>query len=165
MSRRGTLYAITPDEADRLIGLAGSDSAVAQEARDLYSFERQKAHLICALDTAWDIIHRCLTDGTHRDFGAGATPLSWCVLGGQSLHGGKETIVCYVARDRVEQIPAALDAIQPQWFYNRFSSIQSSLTGSMGMEDFQNAWEIFTNARNLYSKAVAVGRGVVFVAD
>jgi len=165
MSRRGTLYAITPDEADRLLGLAGNDPAVAKEAMDLYSFERQKAHLICPLDTAWDIIHRCLTDGTHRDFGAGTTPLSWCVLGGQSLHGGKEIIVCYVTRERVEQIAATLDGIEAQWFYNRFCSIQTSLTGSTSMEDFQHAWELFTYARNLYAKAATAGRGVVFVAD
>jgi hypothetical protein len=165
MSRRGTLYAITPDEASRLLSLAGNDAAVAKEAIDLFSIERSKARMICALDTGWELLHRCLTDGTTRDKGAGTTPRSWCVLGGQSLHGGDGTIVCFVTSERVGQVSAPLDEIQPNAMYQRFVTVRSNQSENTSMEDFEYAWEIFTNVRNLYSKATSDGRSMVFVAD
>ncbi|MGD0770296.1 MAG: DUF1877 family protein [Tepidisphaeraceae bacterium] len=166
MPHRGTFYAITPDEAERLLALVGNDAEVAREALDLHSFERQRARFIAAVDKAWDPIHRCLTDGTLRDLGKGATPLSWCILGGKSLHAGKEFIVCYVTPEQVSQVAQALDEIEPQWLIQRYRNLESSgYTGLITNEDFDYAWENFTNVRNLYSKAAAATRAMVFVAD
>jgi hypothetical protein len=164
--RRGTLYAITPDEAATLLSLVGNDVALAREALDLYTIERQKAHLIAGLDKSWDVIHRCLTDGAHRDFGKGTTPLSWCLLGGQSLHSGKEYIVCYTTADQAAQAAAALDEIDVDWFLDKYRRLPSAgYTGPISNEDFEYSWDYFTNTRNLYSKAAASSRGVVFVTD
>ena len=167
MSRRGTVYAITPDEAERLLALVGDDAAVAREALDLYSFDRAKSHFIAPLDKAWDVIHRCLTDGTLRDLGKGATPLSWCLLGGKSLHAGKEFIICYVTPDQVPLVSEALDKIEPAWLVGRYqSNLQSSgYAGPISNEDFEYTWDYFTSVRNLYTKAAAANRGIVFVTD
>ncbi len=166
MSRRGTVYAITPDEADRLLALVGDDAAVAREALDLYSIDRAKGHFIAALDKSWDVIHRCLTDGSHRDLGKGTMPLSWCLLGGKSLHAGKEFIICYVTPEQVPQVAEALDKIEPHWLVGRYSSLQSSgYTGPINNEDFEYTWDYFTGVRNLYSKAAAANRAIVFVTD
>jgi len=166
MPHRGTFYAITPDEADRLLGLVGNDSALAAEALDLYSIERQKTRFIAAVDKAWDVLHRCLTDGSLNDLGKGATPLSWCILGGKSLHAGKEFIICYVAPEQVSQVAQALDELDVHWLVLRYKNLESSgYTGLITTEDFDYAWENFTNVRNLYSKAAATNRAVVFVAD
>jgi len=167
MSRRGTVYAITPDEADRLLALVGDDAALAREALDLYSIERAKSHFIAALDKSWDILHRCLTDGTVRDFGKGTTPLSWCLLGGKSLHAGKEFIICYVTAQQVPQVAEALDKIEIQWLIGRYSSILQTggYAGPITNEDFDYTWDYFTNLRNLYTKAAAANRAIVFVTD
>src|ERR1700722_14438296 len=107
MARRGTFYAITGEEADRLLSLAGNDEAVAKEGRDFFTFERQKAHFITPVDKTWDAIHRCLTDGSLRGLGKGAPPQDWCVVGGKSLHGGGDVFVCYVAAEQVPEVAQA----------------------------------------------------------
>ena len=62
--------------------------------------------------------------------------------------------------------PEALDEIEPPWFIKRYSNLASSgYTGPITDEDFQYTWDYFTNVRNLYSKAAADNRAVVFVAD
>jgi hypothetical protein len=167
MSRRGTVYAITPDEAERLLALVGNDEAVAREALDLYSIDRAKSHFIAAMDKSWDILHRCLTDGTLRDLGKGITPLSWCLLGGKSLHAGKEFIICYVTADQVAQVAEALDKIEPHWLVGRYrSNLQAGgYEGPISNEDFEYTWDYFTGVRNLYSKAAGANRAMVFVTD
>jgi uncharacterized protein DUF1877 len=142
MARRGTFYAVTPDEAERFLSLVGDDAALVKEAQGLFSFERQRAHLITPVDKTWDPMHRCLTDGTIRGLGKGASPLALCVLGGKSLHVGEEMILCLVGVDQVGEVSRALDEIEIQWFVSRFTSLPS-----------------------LYSKALDGGRAVVFVAD
>jgi hypothetical protein len=166
MSRRGTFYAITHDEAERLMSLVGNDAELAKEALELYSFERQRAHFITPVDKTWDPIHRCLTDGTVRGLGSGTTAHAWCVLGGKSLHGGDGLIVCYVAPEQVPEVAKALDDVEIQWFVNRFSNLPSTgYSGPITNEEFQFVWEYFTSVRNLYSKAAEANRAVVFVAD
>jgi hypothetical protein len=166
MSRRGTFYAITPDEAERLLSLVGDDAALAKEALEYFSFERQRAHFITPVDKTWDPMHRCLTDGTLRALGTGTTPMALCVLGGRSLHAGDGAIICYVAPDQVPQVAQTLDEIEIQWFVSRFSSLPSTgYTGLINNEEFQFLWEYFTSVRNLYSKAAESNRAVVFVAD
>ena len=49
----------------------------------------------------------------HRDLGKGTMPLSWCLLGGKSLHAGKEFIICYVTPEQVPQVAEALDKLNP----------------------------------------------------
>jgi hypothetical protein len=166
MPHRGTFYAITPDEAQRLLSLVGNDAALATEALDLHSIERQRARFIAAVDKAWDVLHRCLTDGSLHDLGKGAAPLSWCILGGKSLHAGKEFIICYVTPEQVSQVAQALDELNPQSLLQRYRNLESTgYTGLITNEDFEYAWDNFTNVRNLYTKAAAANRAVVFVAD
>lgn len=166
MPRRGTLYAVTPDEAERLLALIGNDPELAREALELYTPERQRQRFIAPVDHAWDPLHRCLTDGTLRGIGNGATPLAWCVLGGKSLYTGKDYIICYVAPEQTTQVATALDEIEPGWLMERYKVLPSvGYTGPFDNEHFQYTWDYFTSVRNLYSKAAGDGRGVVFVTD
>jgi len=166
MPRRGTFYAVTPDEAERLLGLVGNDEVLAREALDLYSFERQKSHCIAAVDKAWDVIHRCLTDGTLRGLGKGTTPLAWSVLGGKSLYGGSDFIVCYVTPEQVSQVSVALDEIVGNWFAQRYFSLENAgYRGPINNEELAYAWDYFTNMRNLYTRAAANNHAVIFVTD
>jgi hypothetical protein len=166
MPRRGTFYAVTPAEAERLLGLVGDDQAVAREGLDLYSIERQKSHCIAAVDKAWDVIHRCLTDGTLRGMGHGTTPLAWAVLGGKSLYGGSDFIVCYVMPQQVAQVAPALDEIVGAWFAQRYWQLENNgYRGPINNEELEYAWDYFTNMRNLYTRAAANSYAVIFVTD
>jgi hypothetical protein len=166
MPKRGTFYAITTEEAERLLSLAGNDADLAKEALDLYTFERQRAHFITPVDKTWDPIHRCLSDGTLRNIGAGNTPLSQCVLGARHLPAGAQTIVCFIAADQVPQISEALQNVEIHWFISKFSSLGShGYTGAINREELEFAWEYFTNIRNLYERAAVANRAIVFVAD
>ena len=166
MPRRGTFYAITPEEAERLLALVGNDAELARECLELYTPERQRARFIAPVDHAWEILHRCLGDGTLRGIGAGSSPLTRCVLGGKSLHQGKEYIVCYVTPEQADEVADELDEIDVDWLAERYRNLPSAgYTGPIDNEDFQYTWDYFTSVRNLYSKAAADGRGVVFVTD
>jgi hypothetical protein len=166
MPRRGTFYAITPDEAERLLALVGNDAELAKECMELYTIERQRMRFISPVDHSWEVLHRCLGDAAMRDVGAGTTPLAWCVLGGKSLHQGKEFIVCYVTPEQTAQVAEELDDIEIDWLVDRYRTLPGAgYTGPFDNENFMYSWDYFTNVRNLYSKAAADGRGVVFVTD
>jgi len=166
MPRRGTFYAITPEEAERLLALVGNDAELAKECLELWTPERQRQRFIAPVDHAWEVLHRCMADGTLRGIGAGSDPLQWCVLGGKSLHQGKEYIVCYVTPEQTAEVAEELDDIDVEWFVGRYKLLPTAgYTGPIDNEDFQYNWEYFTNVRNLYSKAAGDGRGVVFVTD
>jgi hypothetical protein len=166
MPRRGTFYAITNEEADQLLSLVGNDLELARQALELWTIERQRKRFIAPVDHAWDVLHRCLTDGTLSGIGKGATPLARCILGGKSLHGGKDYIICYVTQEQAAEIALALDEIEPGWLLKRYANLPAAgYIGRIEDEDFQYTWDYFTSVRNLYSKAVAEGRGVVFVTD
>ena len=162
MPRRGTFYGITAEEAERLLGLVGNDSELAKECLELYTPQRQRMRLIAPVDHAWEVLHRCLGDGTMRGIGAGSTPLAWCVL----LHQGQEFIVCYVAPEQAVQVAEELDDIEIEWFAERYRTLPAAgYTGPFDNENFQYTWDYFSSMRNLYSKAAADGCGVVFVTD
>jgi hypothetical protein len=166
MSKRGNFYAITPDEAERLLSLVGNEADLAKEALELYTFERQRAHFITPVDKTWDPIHRCLCDGTLRNLGAGKTLLSCCVLGARHLPAGTEMIICFVAAEQVPQISEALQAVEIPWFISKFTSLSThGYTGAINNEELEFAWESFTNIRNLYERAANANRAIVFVAD
>jgi hypothetical protein len=166
MPRRGTFYAVTPEEAEQLLSLVGNDAELSCQVLELHSIERQKKRFIAPVDHAWEILHRCLSDGSVHTVGKGETPLARCVLGGKSLYGGKDYIVCYVAPEQAAEAAIALDEIDQQWLINRYKNLHAAgYIGRLDNEDFEYTWDNFTNMRNLYTKAAADGRAVVFVTD
>lgn len=166
MARRGTFYAITPEEAEQILSIVGNDAALAAAVQDLYTIERQRAHFIAGIDHSWDAMHRVLTDGSLRDIGNGAHPLSWCVLGGKNLHAGAEFIICYLTSEQVDKVADEIDDIEINEFVDAYRKLTASgYTGPYGDEDLQYTWDHFTNVRNLYSKAADAGRAMVFIVD
>jgi hypothetical protein len=81
----GFHIALSREHAKRLFAIK-DDESLRQFLEELKSMpEMKKSGRILALGTAWDAIHRCLTDG-ELDPAGGEFPLNHAVLGGKQLH-------------------------------------------------------------------------------
>lgn len=116
-------------------------------------------------DKAWDAMHRCFTDGELTDEG-GEAPLNRFVLGEASLdqHGGY--IVCYKDPELVCRIAEAAEPLTEEWFRSRyFQIVPKSYALEYGEVDCGYTWEWFCEVRDLYMKAAAQGKAVLFTVD
>jgi len=67
---------------------------------------------------------------------------------------------------QVKDIAAALEAMTEDVFRNRYNQIPAKEYGAdLDEEDFSYTWEWFKNVRELYHRAAAEGRHVLFTAD
>jgi hypothetical protein len=116
-------------------------------------------------DRTWDALHRCLSNGTLY-YDEGEYPLNRTVLGGKHLYDGDDYVVAYVAPNEVKDVAAALAALGEADLRARYDLIDvDDYDGGHGDEDFRATWESFVAVRDLYRKAAAAGRAVVFTVD
>ena len=162
MACRGVHFAVTPEQASALADAPDDETLMAQietleEAWDI-------EHLAQS-DKAWDAIHRCLTDG-QPGFGNGSYPLNHCVLGPRQLHRGEHYIVSLVSPETVRAVALALELITEEWFRSRYSTmVPKDYSPNYGEDDLQYTWDWFQGIRDLYRKASAEGRAVIFTVD
>ena len=112
------------------------------------------------------VIHRCLTDGSLL-YESGEYPLNHVICGGRQLHQGEEYTVSLVTPEQVRDISAALAPLTEDWMRERYFSLlkADSYDGEIGDEDFGYTWTWFESVRDLYRKAAASGRAVIFTVD
>jgi hypothetical protein len=116
-------------------------------------------------DKAWDALHRCLSNGTLY-YDEGEYPLNRTVLGGKHLYEGDDYVVAYVAPSEVKDVAAALSALEEADFRARYDLIDvDDYDGEHGDPDFKATWDRFLGVRELFRKAAAAGRCVVFTVD
>jgi hypothetical protein len=162
MSCLGVHFAIGAQEAQRLLAAADNEAvrAVVEEME-----EKGDKSWAAPSDRAWDAMHRCLSNGTLF-YDEGEYPLNRAVLGGNHLYDGDDYIVSYVAPNEVKDVAAALAPLTEEAFRARYDAIDpDEYDGPHGEEDFKYTWENFRDVRNLYQKAAAEGRSVVFTVD
>ena len=169
MACRGVHYAVTNQEAETLLRLVTEDDdgdALAEMAEQLFTDERREQGYLAESDKAWDAMHRCLGNGLLEDIGEGATPLSWCVLGGPNLYPGDDYIICLVPPSHVRDVADAIEGLSKDWFRARYFALDpSQYDGPMNEEDFEYTWSNFEDVRRLYQNAAKAGRAVVFLTD
>jgi Domain of unknown function (DUF1877) len=159
---RGVLFAIDQDEA-RALRQATSDDEV-REVVDAIE-ERWDQRFLAETDKAWDAIHRCLTDGTLA-WGNGAFPLNRCILGGEQLHRGEEYIVTLTEAREVPAVAAALQQVSKAFMRQAYDRLDPADYGpEWSDEDFEYTWGWFQEVRDLWSRAAAAGRAVIFTVD
>ncbi|WP_406696228.1 YfbM family protein [Singulisphaera sp. Ch08] len=116
-------------------------------------------------DTAWDAIHRALTDG-ELTWDGGEYPLNHVVLAGELLYTDPDYILSLKSPEQVREIAAALSGVSESEFRRRYFAIDSDRYGCTVDElDFAYTWGWFQNLCRLYSKAATEGRFVLFTAD
>jgi hypothetical protein len=163
MAARGVHFAITEDQADALLEAEGDDDTLLDLVEEIE--EAWDEDNLAESDKAWDAMHRCLTDG-RLEYGSGAYPLNHCVLAPRQLHEGDDYIVCLVLPKEVKDVVVALEAVSPEWFDGQYASVlPKDYALEYGSEDREYTWEYFESVRELFRKAGARGRAVVFTVD
>src|SRR5215470_7370445 len=105
MACRGVYFALTDEDAKRVLAAAGDDDALIELIQEDIE-ARWDTNWLAETDKAWDAIHRCLTDG--RLSFESSTPRHMCVLGGRQLYEGDDYIISFVAPDQVKEVAAAI---------------------------------------------------------
>lgn len=158
----GIHLALTADQAGPLLA-AGSDDAVIEALHQLRSASAGEWRV--SSGRAWDAIHRCLSNGTIY-YDEGEYPLNRAVLGGKHLYGGDDHVVAYVSPEEVKGVAAALAVMTEPTLRERYDSIDpDDYDGEHGDQDFRETCERFQEVRDLYLRAAAGSRAVVFWVD
>jgi hypothetical protein len=165
MTARGVFFAITKEQAASLE--AAEDD---EELMDLVGEieEEWDEENLAECDKAWDALHRLLTDGSleFADDSKGADPLSYCVLGPNQLHEGDDYIVSLVEPSEVVRVADALAAIDKATFEHLYRTVvPNDYAPEYGDEDRDYTWGWFEAVRELYRKAAARDRYVLFTVD
>src|SRR5262245_15296288 len=163
MGARGVHFAVTSEQLARL--LAASDDDGLMEVIEQIEDAWDKDHL-AESDKAWEAIHRCLTDGSLL-YESGEYPLNHVICGGRQLHRGEEYTVSLVTPEQVKDVSAAIDPLTEHWMRERYFSMlkPNGYAGDIGEDDLGYTWPWFENVRDLYRKAAASGRAVIFTVD
>lgn len=162
MTCLGVHFALAPEDAEKL--LAAADGAAVLELISEIEERWDEAWLV-QTDKAWEALHRSLSNGTVY-YDEGEYPLNRAVLGGKHLYDGDDYVCAYVAPNEVKDVAAALAEIKEADFRARYDKIDpDEYDGKHGEEDFKYTWEAFQSVRELYHKAAAAGRAVVFTVD
>ena len=162
MACRGVHFALAEDDVRRLLAADGNEAVRSV----LSEIERRwdKAWLVES-GKAWDAMHRSLSNGTLY-YDEGEYPLNRAVLGGKHLYDGDDTVISYVPPKEVKDVAAALALLTEEAFRARYEAIDpDDYDGEHGDEDFKLTWAAFQSVRDLYKKAAADGRSVVFTVD
>lgn len=163
MAARGVHFAITSDQLASLVAACNDDDlmAVIEQIEEPWDKE-----YLAESDKAWDAIHRCLTDGSLL-YESGEYPLNHVICGGRQLYQGEEYTVSLVTPEQVRDVSNAIDPLTQQWMRERYFSLlkPDSYDGEIGNEDFRYTWTWFENVRDLYRRAAASGRAVIFTVD
>lgn len=161
MANRGVHFALTNSQTQAV--LAAKDDVELMSAIEIIEEEWDSEYL-AESDKAWDAIHRCLTDGSLL-YENGEYLLNHCICGGQQLYKGEEYTVCYVSAAQVKDVAAALNQITESWMREQYFSIPRNKYGELSEDDFQYTWEWFQAVRQLYKKASAKDKVVIFTVD
>lgn len=163
MACRGVHFAIESKEAERLLA-ATSDDAVLEIIEEEIE-EAWDEEWLVETDTAWDAIHRCLTDGL-LDIEPKFGPRGLAILGGRQLHQGEEYIIALVTPEEAGQVASSLAEIDPAWFRQRYDAIDpDDYGGPKSNEDFDYTWEYFKPLAAFFKRAGEAGRFVIFTVD
>ena len=159
MSNTGVHFAITQEEAERLMGEPGVDDDYLEGI--LSEIEEQwDEQWLQETDKAWDAIHRCLTDGSLL---YGDDPLEMCILAHDNLFVDESQTLCFIEPSEVTEVANAISAIGRDEMRRRYNLIDSDDYGrGLSDIDFDYTWDWFVPLQAFFRKAAESGRAVGF---
>lgn len=165
MSGQGAYIVLKRDDARRLNGLT-DDDAVRRFVTELRASKAYRAEgwmLECG--TAWNAIHRCLTEGT-LDPRAGEFPLNCCVLGGRRLHQGEGFEAVLIRPDIVPHVADAVREVKCAPFRERYFRLDPHDYGHPPNEkEFDAVWNTFRQIQQLMDEAAELRAAVLFTVE
>jgi hypothetical protein len=160
---RGYHIALGREHARRLFGLK-EDQAILKFLEELKaSPEMKKSGRLLDTGTAWDAIHRCLTEG-ELDPAAGDFPLNHAVLGGKQLHQGDDYAAVLVRPDMTRFIADALAEVEEDDIRKKFFALPPSYKQPRGEKEFIEVWLALQNLKVFYEAATENLEAVAFTA-
>lgn len=168
MSCLGILFAVPEDVIRQIKFLPVSERPryISEKLEELYLEDYPERTL--ELDTAWDAIHRSLTDGTLC-FDCGEYPLGGVILGGELLYYDGERYDDYIITaknpDDVKNIYTRLASLTKKQFQAGYDKIDETYPDERGSKDFENAWEYLQDSVPFFRLAAQKGLWVMFTAE
>lgn len=161
---RGYHIALDREHAKRLFALK-EDLAILQFLEELKkSPEMKKSGRLLDLGTAWDPIHRCLTDG-ELDPTGGEFPLNHAILGGKHLHQGADYAAVLVRPDMTRFIADALAEVEEDDFRQKLLALgPTAYQSTIGEKEFMAIWLKVQDLRLFFEAAAENLEAVVFTA-
>ena len=162
MAGRGHFYALDEPCIALLLAQDGNDERLIEIIDEL---GMTTAPDDCAVDKAWDGIHRCLTEG-RLGGEDGTYPLNAVILGGLPLHQGDGYVVSYNTPAEVREVAAALTTLDLDPFIAKYWALNPDDYGAT--IDQHGLTYLTTNLQAIttfYQRSAAADRATVFVAD
>ena len=161
----GVHFALTEDEATKLNSFrkdADRLNYLQEELEETYFGDHPD--LMAESDKAWDAMHRALTDGKLTYDRKG--PLSMVVLGGEGLYYKTDYIMSLKTPAEVASIADSVDGVTKEKLRAGYDRISDGDYGfPKSDEDFNYTWEWFQGVAELFKKAAAEKRYVLFSAS
>lgn len=163
MVGRGYHIALGRDQAKRLFGLK-EDAAILKFLEELKAApDMKKSGRLLDTGTAWDPIHRCLTEG-ELDPNAGDFPLNHAVLGGKQLHQGTDYAAVLIRPDMTRFIADALAEVDEDDFRKKFFALKRDAQPPPSEKEFTAVWLALQNLKVFFEAATENMEAVVFTA-
>lgn len=164
MVGRGFHIALSREHAKQLFAIK-DDAALLKFLEELKGKpDLKKSGRILDLGTAWDPIHRCLTEG-ELDPAGGDFPLNHAVLGGKQLHKGAEQTAVLVRPDMTRFIADALEELTEDDFRKKFFALSpQSYQQPIDEKHFMQTWIALLTLKDFYLAATENLEAVVFTA-
>jgi hypothetical protein len=157
---RGVHFAITEQQAERLLGAEDDEQLVAivGEIEDEWD-------LAYETDKAWDALHRCLSNGTLSS-GEGEPPLNRVFFGGNTLNQEDDYFVVLVTPAQVKEIAIALASVTEPWLRRRYFDVDFPYyQGEKSEDDWQYALGYFELLPDFFARAASAERCVIFTVS
>ena len=161
MACRGVHFALTEEEASRLMDTPGADNDFLMSFVEEVE-ERWDKEWLQETDKSWDAIHRCLTDGKLE---WGDTPFHKCILGNDNIYQGDDYIINFLNPEEVKEVAAAIKDIDRDELRRRYDAIDTDTYGDLSDGDFEYTWSWFRHLPDFFQKAAAADRAVLFSVD
>jgi hypothetical protein len=168
MACRGVYFALSNDEAQKLLNAKGDAAVLAVIQEDIE--ERWDEEWLQMTDKSWEGMHRCLGDGTLCC--KGNSILEKCVLGGRQLHKGNRYIVSFLSPEEVIEVSKALEPIDKSWIRQRFFGLKKTFLWfdissyePIDEQEFEYIWEYMDLTKSFFQKAAKAKRAIIFSVD
>jgi hypothetical protein len=166
VSTLGVHFALDSTELQLLLDAPDPESLLELVSEVVADADAEGEEWSHRTETAWNAIHRCLTNG-RLEYEAGPWPLAYSVLGGQHLYGGDEDrVVMLVSPEQVAETAKALEGISKDWLREKYFGMDEETCGfALKEKDFEFTWENFSGLPGFFSRAAAAKRSVIFTSE
>ncbi len=161
MSGQGYHLAIGIEVADALLR---NDDSAEFVYELLEQMEESTPEFVHGYYKDWDVLHRCLSDGTFDPKG-GSYPLNQCFICAR-LVCKEGSIVNLVTTEAVRDVANSLQNLRREEFEARFTArYRMEYSGSIPKGDLEDYYRKCTELGDFYRRAADEGRAIVFFTD